>query len=194
VRGRPRHPSHTSSLCLKGMTAERNDLDEQTAKASSRDFLFTSGKGDQILFAHTGQTSFSLFKEVSPSSRPITKPLFRHESVHIQDAKTDSEMHGTLLISKRRKEKGTMQNSMNTRGTASQNQQVLDNPSNIGTSEVMFSFLFIWFSGARVVWLVPGIHNSYSAIPENSVPISNKLCSKSLVKTLKREKRETDRT
>uniref|UniRef100_A0A8C3CIV4 Uncharacterized protein n=1 Tax=Cairina moschata TaxID=8855 RepID=A0A8C3CIV4_CAIMO len=121
----------------------------------------TSGKGDQILFAHTGQTSFSLFKEVSPSSRPITKPLFRHESVHIQDAKTDSEMHGTLLISKRRKEKGTMQNSMNTRGTASQNQQVLDNPSNIGTSEVMFSFLFIWFSGARVVWLVPGIHEGY---------------------------------
>lgn len=65
----------------------------------------TSGKGGQILFAHTGQTSFSLFKELSPSSRPITKPLFHHESVHIQDAKTGSEMHGTLLISKRRKEK-----------------------------------------------------------------------------------------
>uniref|UniRef100_A0A8B9SM09 Uncharacterized protein n=1 Tax=Anas platyrhynchos TaxID=8839 RepID=A0A8B9SM09_ANAPL len=157
---RPGHPSHTPSLCLKEQL-QYNVVWQ------------TSGKGDQILFAHTRQTSFSLFKELSPSSRPITKPLFHHESVHIQDAKTGSEMHGTLLISKRRKEKGTMQNLMNTRGTASQNQQVLDNPSNsirfffppnnlpVGTSEVMFSFLFIWFSGVRVVWLVPGRHEGY---------------------------------
>lgn len=89
------------------------------------------------VFTDVGQTSYSLFKEVSSFNRPVTKPSFDHESVNIQDAKTGSKMYGTLMIRKRRKGQvfeanwliqqikklgqGTMQNSMNTQGIASMN-------------------------------------------------------------------------
>lgn len=66
----------------------------------------TSGKGDKILqclHIWDRHPFLCLKKLVLPPD--LSQSLFHHESVHIQDAKTGSEMYGTLLIRKRRKEK-----------------------------------------------------------------------------------------